>query len=813
MTTKNSKLPTLLLPGNIIIKKSFPDYVKAMTGIEFVSNIVNKSLTNKNPKSIGEKVIILKSGTGSGKSVTVAPFNMKLLKVTNKAVLIQPRVLTTISITNDIIKYNKGFKLGENIGYITGSLKKKTRSGLTVMTYGILLNQMLNSDLSKFANKYKIIFLDEIHERQEDTDIIIYFLKKMLLENYKIGNVPTIVIMSATFNPQVYINYFDVPEDNFIEIKGRSNPINSNFPKISPINLDQYVIDTVKNIHINNIKDVAGDLRDIVIFVEGGSRATTYINEIHKLNAKLFDKPWSEISGKKNDEIDDTKKYYLSPVLVTSGVNQVGGKDYTKIFSDIDSYDEYLYKIVNKNKKESIDIKNFTTINASRKVYIGTNVMETGVTIDKLKYCIDTGYQIKSYFDPNLSSNLLITSNISQDNALQRKGRVGRLGPGEWYPAYTEDIYNKFTPTKLPDVLTNESSMFWLRLLILSSKLTLNPSIPSDDDKLKKEMGLIFNKHILEDPIMYELIQKNKINISNIDLLSIPSMSSIKYALEKLHGLGFINYDYIISPLAYFIRNIKKISIESLRMLLSAYYYDCNIMQIITIIASIEILGKSSLFVGRKSIVYQNPLNLETNKKNFVNKYVIKDDLINYLFVWDSLEDEIKKNILINKKYNLIGIIKQWCKINSVKFSVLLRLITFRTEIIERLISNGINPYYNGTNINIHEMSLTNLLNTDYEQGIKEIKKIKQCLYDGFRFNLLKLNRTGKSYSFVHKQRQAFLISDLTFDSVDVKPQYLITPDLILTNMRSKDGIYRYLCERVSVLDDYIDVDNNYLLY
>lgn len=806
------QLPTLLLPGNIVIKESYPDYVKNMTGIEFVNNFVGKILQNKSPKNIGEKVIILKAGTASGKSVSVAAFAMKLLKETDKSILVQPRVLTTISITKDIIKYNKGFTLGKNIGYVTGLLKKKPPSGLTVMTYGILLNQMLNSSLSDFARKYKILFLDEIHERQMDTDLIIYFLKKMLTDNLNKGPTPIVLIMSATFDPKLYMDYFNVPEDNFIEILGRSNPINCNYPKITPIDLDKYIIDTIKNIHINNIEDVNGNLRDIVVFVEGGARGERYVEAINMLNTTLLNKSWNKISKNKYKDLNTSKKYFLSPVMVTSSINQEGGERYNKIFSDINSYDEYLYALMEKKDKQELDMKKFTKIKASRKIYIGTNVMETGVTLAKLKYCIDTGYQNNFYFDPNLSSHILITANVTQDNALQRKGRVGRLGMGEWYPGYTENTFKKFKKTKFPDILVQDTTLFWLRLLNILSDINLEPRVGYNVDKEKVKKGLVFRKHILEDSTYYELIQNNDIDFTKLDLLTIPSISSIKNSLDKLHNLGFINYKYEILPLGYFIKNLRKISIESIRMLLSAYYYECNILQIITIIACIELFNKTSLFAGNSfNRTYQNPLNLPKEQHIFFTKYVVKDDLINYLFAWEKLENAIKENVILKKNYNLTVFIKDWCKENSIKFNSLLNLIYFRNEIIENLISTGINPFYNG--YKIKNISLTKLLNIDYIQGIDEIKKIKQCILDGFRFNLLKLSYNERYYAFVYKERKAMLSTNLISKNDSIKPQYLITTDIVLSNARSKSGLFNYSTGRISILDDYLQVDEKFLFY
>ena len=63
-----------------------------------------------------------------------------------------------------------------------------------------------------------------------------------------------------------------------------------------------------------------------------------------------------------------------------------------------------------------------------RKCIISTNIAETSVTIDGIRFVIDSGRVNKMKFSSDMFVNVLNEENISQDSARQRCGRAGRTG-------------------------------------------------------------------------------------------------------------------------------------------------------------------------------------------------------------------------------------------------------------------------------------------------------------------------------------------------------------------------------------------------
>ena len=73
-----------------------------------------------------------------------------------------------------------------------------------------------------------------------------------------------------------------------------------------------------------------------------------------------------------------------------------------------------------------------------RKIVISTNMAETSITIDDCVFVIDAGRMKEKRFDPNKNMESLDTVWVSKANALQRKGRAGRVMEGYCFHLYTQ---------------------------------------------------------------------------------------------------------------------------------------------------------------------------------------------------------------------------------------------------------------------------------------------------------------------------------------------------------------------------------------
>jgi HrpA-like RNA helicase len=260
-------IPTLL-KTNVIIPHmgEAKNEISNIRGIDYIMNWFDIRINNISKyNNISDKIIILKSATGSGKS-TVFPseFYFRFYKQLKKNIIVtQPRILTAISIPKTIanVDANKkenrtdgmGIELYKNIGYQTKEyIRKPLEKGILFCTIGVLLQFLKNMPLENLFKKYGCIIIDEAHERSTNLDLIFYYLKQIYLNN-PIENCPFLVIASATMNVNKYAKYYNTK--TIFEITGTSYPIETNFLKYDSTNIYTSIIETIKNIHINNIDD------------------------------------------------------------------------------------------------------------------------------------------------------------------------------------------------------------------------------------------------------------------------------------------------------------------------------------------------------------------------------------------------------------------------------------------------------------------------------------------------------------------------------------------------------------------------------
>lgn len=105
-----------------------------------------------------------------------------------------------------------------------------------------------------------------------------------------------------------------------------------------------------------------------------------------------------------------------------------------------------------------------------RKIILSTNIAETSVTIDDCVFVIDSGRMREKHFDPNRNMESLETVWVTRANALQRKGRAGRVMPGVCFHLYTSNRFNyQMLSQPIP-----EMHRIPLEQLILNIKLLQN---------------------------------------------------------------------------------------------------------------------------------------------------------------------------------------------------------------------------------------------------------------------------------------------------------------------------------------------------
>ncbi|XP_058193067.1 pre-mRNA-splicing factor ATP-dependent RNA helicase DEAH7 isoform X1 [Rhododendron vialii] len=343
------------------------------------------------------QVIVVVGETGSGKTTQLTQYLHEDGYTTNGIVgCTQPRRVAAMSVAKRVSEEMET-ELGDRVGYairfedVTGP-----KTVIKYMTDGVLLRETLkDADL----DKYRVIVMDEAHERSLNTDVLFGILKKVVARRRDFK----LIVTSATLNAQKFSHFFgSVP---IFHIPGRTFPVNTLYSKTP---CEDYVEAAVKQAMTIHITSPAGD---ILIFMTGQDEieATCYA-----------------LSERMENLVSTTKKS-VPKLLILPIYSQLPADLQAKIFQKAEE--------------------------GARKCIVATNIAETSLTVDGIYYVIDTGYGKMKVYNPRMGMDALQVFPVSRAAADQRAGRAGRTGPGTCYRLYTESAYqDEMLPSPVPEI-------------------------------------------------------------------------------------------------------------------------------------------------------------------------------------------------------------------------------------------------------------------------------------------------------------------------------------------------------------------------
>ena len=163
--------------------------------------------------------------------------------------------------------------------------------------------------------------------------------------------------------------------------------------------------------------------------------------------------------------------------------------------------------------------------------------------------------------------------------------------------------------------------------------------------------------------------------------------------------------------------------------------------------------------------------------------------------------------------------LESWCNENHFSYETFMKIVTARDEMIADLLNIGLNPFYNGLDLPKGKYNLSKILRDNLEEGMEEIKKIKQCIYEGYRMNLFIWNDGLKSYVSNYGHYPVSLDSKLLrplrpdVDIKQLRPQKIIVSSALLGQSNLDKGMYEFVGADISVMDGFVDVDVEFMLY
>ena len=348
------------------------------------------------------QVIIVEGDTGSGKTtqlpkicLEIDPHNSQLIGCT------QPRRVAAVSVAERVRNELDPVNAGQMVGYqirFHDHTDKGTR--IKFMTDGILLAETRRDPLLK---RYRVIIIDEAHERSLNIDFLLGYLKNLLPRRPDLK----VIITSATIDTDIFSKHFG--HAPVLSIAGRTYPVEISYvphADLESTDDDSRLDHCVETIHELFRREGA---RDTLIFLPTERDIRTCCNLL-------------------NEKLPNT--------LILPLFGRLQSADQRKIFQPA----------------------------KQPKIIVATNVAETSITVPGIRYVLDSGLARISRYNVRSKITSLPITRISRASCDQRAGRCGRVGPGICIRLFSEEDYLERDRFTLPEIKRSNLAEVILRM-------------------------------------------------------------------------------------------------------------------------------------------------------------------------------------------------------------------------------------------------------------------------------------------------------------------------------------------------------------
>ncbi|XP_044527046.1 probable ATP-dependent RNA helicase DHX34 [Gracilinanus agilis] len=345
----------------------------------------------------GHQVVVVAGDTGCGKSTQVPQY--LLAAGFSHVACTQPRRIACISLAKRV-SFESLSQYGSQVGYqIRFESTRSPATKIVFLTEGLLLRQIQREP---GLPQYQVLIVDEVHERHLHSDFLLGVLRRLLPARPDLK----LILMSATINISLFSGYFG--HAPVVQVPGRLFPITVIYqpvPKEEAPTSKSEKLDPrpfLRVLQAIDHKYPPEERGDLLVFLSGMAEISAVLEAFQPYAAH-------------------TKRWVVLPLHSALSIT-----DQDKVFD--------------------------VAPPGVRKCILSTNIAETSVTIDGVRFVLDSGKVKEMSFDPKAKLQRLQEFWISRASAEQRKGRAGRTGPGVCYRLYAESDYDDFAPYPVPEI-------------------------------------------------------------------------------------------------------------------------------------------------------------------------------------------------------------------------------------------------------------------------------------------------------------------------------------------------------------------------
>jgi len=369
-----------------------------------------------------EQVVLIAGDTGCGKSTQVPQYLVQA--GFDRVACTQPRRISTMSLCARVATETLN-EHGSQVAYqIRFDSNRSERTKILFLTEGLLLRQLSADPL---LEQYSVIIIDEVHERHLTGDLLLAVLRSLIAQRADLR----VVLMSATINTRMFADYFGA---TIIKVPGRLYPIALEY---IPVDFDA---DGRQAAPQECGKGVAG-------------RKTAGIATAKLAGAKPkpFDaKPYLRLLQRIDDEYPKAERGDM--LVFLSGMNEI-----TALADALREYvaESRRWIVLKLHSSLAMDEQDRVfdlAPDGVRKCILSTNIAETSVTIDGIRFVADSGKVKEMDYESDSAVHSLQEFWISKASANQRKGRAGRTGPGVCFRFYSQQQFEALLDFTVPEI-------------------------------------------------------------------------------------------------------------------------------------------------------------------------------------------------------------------------------------------------------------------------------------------------------------------------------------------------------------------------
>uniref|UniRef100_A0A4W4DM92 ATP-dependent RNA helicase DHX30 n=1 Tax=Electrophorus electricus TaxID=8005 RepID=A0A4W4DM92_ELEEL len=394
--------------------------------------------------SEASRVVVVAGETGCGKTTRIPRFLLEGHIMAGEGahcniLVTQPRRISAVSVAQRVAQ-EMGPALRHAVGYqVRLESRPPERSGgaLLFLTVGVLLRKLQADGALRSVSH---VLVDEVHERDVNTDLLLALLRTALTRNPRLR----VVLMSATGDTQRLADYFGGCP--VLRVPGSMHPVRERYleevlqemgrPPVAKGSMQYWSLCSWGQNDAGPDLDLVADVIDH-IHLQGEPGAVL-----------CFLPGWQDIKSVQQ-RLEEKRAFRSGSQVILPLHSSMSVADQQAVFQ--------------------------RPLEGRRKIVLATNIAETSITIDDIVHVVDVGSQKEQSYDPRTKVSCLDTVWISHSNVIQRRGRAGRCQPGHAYHLFPRQQLETMTTFPVPEIQRTP-----LESLVVQAKIH-SPHIKAED--------------------------------------------------------------------------------------------------------------------------------------------------------------------------------------------------------------------------------------------------------------------------------------------------------------------------------------------